>query len=970
MKANVCTLHHVSLVAARALVAGVCTWALVQNASADLTHRYSFNTDNDASDSVGGANGALMNGAAVYGGSAYFSGSLASGPDCDYIELPAGLIDNYTSATFELWIDAGANGIWPEIYALGNQNAGGAGAHMVMFCPHSGSGDFRMSYAQADPGYNDEYVVNGVGTLDNVGPTFVACVYDPPHNTLSLYTNGVLVASLSPPVSAGFSLAKVRNVRSWLGRSLYNGDASYTGSLDEFRIFNTALGPLQIAVDSRAGPDTVVTDIAVSSVDWSANPTMVLGSRQSTAVTFNTVNYGSITLKDSTEATYATSDPAVVAVNARGQLFAMGVGTATVSATFGNQTKQVAVQVVWPELIHRYSFTADANDSVGTAHGTLVGTAAISNGAVEMTGAGSSMSPEGYVDLPNDLLSSLTTVTLEAWVTDKGSAGWARIWDFGNSAGGEDVSNGGTRYMFLSLPAGGGDLYGAIHVSDRAGGDIGMGWANLGRPPVGQKTHIVWVTDVAHQRGYLYANGTLVGGSASMSLTPADIGSMANVWLGRSQYNDPMFNGAIDEFRIWNGPLTALQVALNTAAGPDKTVTGDPGQVQSVRLTLAAPTVVFGGMPVQATLMGDFQNQANVNLTSVEGTTFQSGDASIATISAGGVVEATGLGTVTLTGSYGGKSATVSVATTTPEGYTTPTLVHRYSFSEAPGSTTVKDSVGTADGTIMGVGAAFDGAGQLILPGGTGSAADPIAGYVDLPNGMISVLKDLSIEAWITWQGSGAWQRIFDFGTSSGGEDLSTGGGNYLFLSPAGGTNLRFSVRDPVTNAEPAPLTAATPLATGQEICVTVVYDYTANVARLYSNAVLVARGPAPVDITTINDVNNWLGRSQWNDAMFQGKYNEFRIWDGVLLPDQVAAQYAAGPDSLEPKPKLAISVAAGNVVIAWPAASTFALEATRALGAAASWSPVDTSGAVVEGSLKKLTVTPSQAATFYRMKK
>jgi len=138
----------------------------------------------------------------------------------------------------------------------------------------------------------------------------------------------------------------------------------------------------------------------------------------------------------------------------------------------------------------------------------------------------------------------------------------------------------------------------------------------------------------------------------------------------------------------------------------------------------------------------------------------------------------------------------------------------------------------------------------------------------------------------------------------------------------------------------------------------------------LYSNAVLVARGPAPVDITTISDVNNWLGRSQWNDAMFRGKYNEFRIWDGVLLPDRVAAQYAAGPDSLEPKPKLAVSVAAGIVVITWPAASTFALEATKALGPAASWSPVDTSGAVVEGGLKKLTAMPSQAATFYRMKK
>jgi len=56
--------------------------------------------------------------------------------------------------------------------------------------------------------------------------------------------------------------------------------------------------------------------------------------------------------------------------------------------------------------------------------------------------------------------------------------------------------------------------------------------------------------------------------------------------------------------------------------------------------------------------------------------------------------------------------------------------------------------------------------------------------------------------------------------------------------------------------------------------------------------------------------------------------------------------------------------------VISWPATSTYGLEATAALGPTAGWSPVDTSSAVVEGGQKKLTVTPSQTATFYRMKK
>ena len=40
-------------------------------------------------------------------------------------------------------------------------------------------------------------------------------------------------------------------------------------------------------------------------------------------------------------------------------------------------------------LIHRYSFTSDANDSVGTANGTLMGSATITGNAVVLDGVDS-----------------------------------------------------------------------------------------------------------------------------------------------------------------------------------------------------------------------------------------------------------------------------------------------------------------------------------------------------------------------------------------------------------------------------------------------------------------------------------------------------------------------------------------------------------------------------------------------------
>lgn len=965
---RLCTTGRGILFRAALLAAAMCLLGSVSQAA--LTHRYSF--ENDVSDSVGSAHGTIQGDVTISSGAAIFPGVSNQ----DYIALPPGLISNYTSVTFEFWVDVYENGTWEEIYAFGNQTAGGEGANMLMFCPHSGSNppDFRMSYAQAAPGYNDERVVNGVGVLDNLGPIGVTCVYDPPNNSMSLYTNGTLVGTLSPVTTGArrFSLTNVINTRSWLGRSLYNADAPYNGTIDEFRIYDAPLTPLQVYVNSKAGPNTIVDNIAINSLTWSVNTSMVVGSRQSTTITFNTANYGSVTLAGATEPAYASSDPSVVTITGQGQLFAVGVGSATVTATYNNTTNTAVVVVSPPQLIHRYSFTSNANDSVGSAHGTLKGAATVSGGALNLPGGTASSDPgAAYLDLPNNLLADVTAVTIEAWVTDNDSGSWARVWDFGSSVGGEDASDTGARFLYLAHPNGGGNLQGNIHLNDR-GGDASVISPAGRRPAPGQKAQIVWASDIANRTSWLYLDGALLAVNRNTTVAPADISPSPNNWLGRSQWGaDATFTGTIDEFRIYSGALSPLQISINAAAGPDQIIT-DPGTIQRLRLSIGTGSVHYGGLAVPLSLLADYTSLTNVNVTSAPGVQFQSSDPKVLTVSETGSILGTGVGNATITASYGGQTATLPVTVSNLPGYTKATLVHRYSFSETAGSTTVEDSVGTADGTIQGRGATFNGQGQLALPGGTSSnVSDPatIAGYVDLPNHIINVLTDLSIETWITWQGSGSWQRIFDFGTSAGGEDISDGSGNYLFLAPQGAANLAFSVRDPETGTEPAPLIAPAPLPTGREIYLAVAYDFTANVAQLYSNAVLVASGLAPVGITTIDDVNNWLGRSQWPDAMFQGSFNEFRIWNGVLLPHEIQAHYAAGPDSLEALPQLSASIAGSNLVISWPSAAGFVLQSSTQLGSGASWANVTTQPATSNG-VSTVTVPLGTGTQFYRLRR
>jgi hypothetical protein len=80
---------------------------------------------------------------------------------------------------------------------------------------------------------------------------------------------------------------------------------------------------------------------------------------------------------------------------------------------------------------------------------------------------------------------------------------------------------------------------------------------------------------------------------------------------------------------------------------------------------------------------------------------------------------------------------------------------------------------------------------------------------------------------------------------------------------------------------------------------VAVVYDTAAGAARLYVNGQRVATGPITHPLSVVEDLNVYLGRAQWTDPHFAGEFDEFRVYRGTFLDDEVAATFAAGPDQL-----------------------------------------------------------------------
>ena len=229
-------------------------------------------------------------------------------------------------------------------------------------------------------------------------------------------------------------------------------------------------------------------------------------------------------------------------------------------------------------------------------------------------------------------------------------------------------------------------------------------------------------------------------------------------------------------------------------------------------------------------------------------------------------------------------------------------LVHRYSFSN-----NAADSIGSADGQLVNYGsdAYFTGSALELENDELPNSNSTNINYVDLPNGIISALgSGATFEAWVTWHGpsNSSWQRIFDFGTSDAGEDQATGGASstYCFLSPySGGGTYRFGHRrgaelgDVVEN-----VIDSTVLPVDQEVHVAVVWDDVAEVVSMYQDGQLVASGPLLFKLTDFPDVNNWLGRSQWQDTAFNGSYNEFRIYNEALSSEMIQASFQSGSES------------------------------------------------------------------------
>lgn len=245
------------------------------------------------------------------------------------------------------------------------------------------------------------------------------------------------------------------------------------------------------------------------------------------------------------------------------------------------------------KLAHRWSFTGDLTDSVGSSSAQIandsppnVGQSSNQNPtSLELFGGGKGTSD--YVNLGGNLLSSLQSggvkpVTIELWATQEAIQGWSRIFDFGINDGINPIANESLRMTWTQ---------GTDINADQVSWEPAASFAPGNAPYIqGIPYHIVMTIEPAAFTGGAIASGARVTwysspaagsqagghplyGAKGTFNTAAGTDLRALIdsacTLGRSMYADNTASATYDEVRIWKGALDETERALFHLIGPD-----------------------------------------------------------------------------------------------------------------------------------------------------------------------------------------------------------------------------------------------------------------------------------------------------------------------------------------------------------------------------------------------------------------
>lgn len=193
-------------------------------------------------------------------------------------------------------------------------------------------------------------------------------------------------------------------------------------------------------------------------------------------------------------------------------------------------------------LKHSYTFDdGTANDVIGAVNGTLNGTASVANGSLVLDANGDYVTFDGVALA----LNNFTAITMEYYYTGSAAAntGWNWTGYFGNDAGADA--------FYTTLGHWNNEIRSTYNAQEilKRGLDVNNG-----------KLHQL-VAVLTAEENILYKDGVLLGKVANTK--GISIGTaFAILGRGPTAWNDPTWQGTIDEFNIYEGAMDSTAIAL------------------------------------------------------------------------------------------------------------------------------------------------------------------------------------------------------------------------------------------------------------------------------------------------------------------------------------------------------------------------------------------------------------------------
>ncbi len=252
------------------------------------------------------------------------------------------------------------------------------------------------------------------------------------------------------------------------------------------------------------------------------------------------------------------------------------------------------------------------------------------------------------------------------------------------------------------------------------------------------------------------------------------------------------------------------------------------------------------------------------------------------------------------------------------------------------------------------------------------TSAAPALDYLQLPYGVITnatgtrtnyndpVVEyndpSVTVESWATfYPNQYTWAELFDFGNTDGGGlgeydihvSIHAGDGDtFIGISDSDNANNDYQFEDVPGNSH---------LDGNTNIYIAAVFNPPAGYLAIYTNGVLMGENSSiTIPMAGVWGFLNKIGADLWPDGGMQGSVDEFRIYNGVLTPDQIAKDQILGPNALPSStpsgPPLSASYSAGNIVISWPLTGTtgYSLYSSSTIGPSAVWKLVTATQTVV----------------------